>query len=281
MLDADIPIEREHVTNAFKSTRVIMSHSIEHVGAGALDFRILHRFGMFSMGLPGAFGFDKASMRIGLDYGISKRLMIGIGRSTFKEEADAFAKYRLFWQTKGKYRMPFTIELVSGITVYGTPWEFPDRKNYFSSRIAYYHQLIVGRKFSDRLSIQGGPVVVHRNFVEHADEPNDIYSCEIGGRIKLTKRFSVNADYFYIFPNQLPETATMPLSLGVDIETGGHVFQLHITNASAMSERALITETTGKWSKGNLCFGFNLSRVFTIYDKQNHQKPKLTNPQNF
>ncbi len=273
MLDADTKPEVERITNAFKSTRVIMSQSLEHVGGGVLDFRIMHRFGMFSDGRSEAWGFDKASMRIGLDYGITNRLMVGIGRSTYKKEADAFLKYRLLWQTKGMKRMPVTVEYIAGMSVVGNKWAYPDRVNYFTSRIGYYHQLIIGRKFSERFSFQTGPIVIHQNMIDSSNYKNDLLAVEVGGRIKLTKRMAINADYFYFMNGDQNPTATRPLSIGFDIETGGHVFQLHFTNTSGMTERSIVTETTGEWIKGNIEFGFNLSRVFTLDSKIKRSNP--------
>jgi hypothetical protein len=259
---------KEYVKNAFKSSRVISSHSIEFIGAGVLDFRILHRFGKVNSGSYQAFGLDEARIRLGLDYGITKRLMVGIGRSSYKKEVDAFAKYRLIWQAKGKGASPVSVVLVSGITQVGLKPDDPDRKNYYTSKLAYYYQIIIGRKFSDRFTFQVSPTMVHNNLVQTVSDNHDIYSVGLGTRIKLTKRLAFTADYYYQLPDQLPDNIQMPLSLGVDIETGGHVFQLHFTNALGMNERVLTEETDGKWNKGDIHFGFNISRVFTIVRKK-------------
>lgn len=275
MLDSlgmeDAP-QKEYVKNAFKSTRVISSQSLEFLGAGVLDFRILHRFGRVNSGSYQAFGLDEARIRIGLDYGITKRLMVGIGRSSYKKELDAFAKYRLVWQSTGEKSIPFSVILVTGITDNMMKFDDPDRKNYYSSRLAFFHQVIIGRKFSDAFSLQIAPTMVHTNLVQTADDNHDIYSVGVGARLKLTKRLALTADYFYQLPDQLPDNIQMPLSLGFDIETGGHVFQLHFTNALGMNERVLNTETDGKWDKGDIHFGFNISRVFTIVKKNKPPK---------
>ena len=267
---------KEFVKNAFKSTRIINAHSLEFVGAGVLDFRILHRFGLVNSGAYDAFGFDVARMRLGLDYGITKRLMVGIGRSSYKKESDAFVKYRLIWQSNGKGEIPFSVVLVSGITANGLKFENPDQTNYFSSRLAYYHQVIIGRKFSESFSFQIAPTLVHNNLVDKTSDKNDIYNIGAGVRIKLTRRLAFTADYIYQLPNQLPDEITQPLSIGFDIETGGHVFQLHFTNAVGMNERVLAMETNGNWDKGDIHFGFNISRVFTIvkHNKASTEKAK-------
>ncbi len=262
--DEDESTEREYVTNAFKSTRVIGSHSLEHVAGGVLDFRIMHRFGNINGGGYELFGLDQATIRLGLDYGVTDRITVGFGRSSLYKELDGFVKYRLLWQSKGKKAIPLSIILVSGTTANMLKWSDPDRKNYFSSRMGFYHQIIIGRKFSDAFSLQIAPMMVHRNLVKTNDDKHDIYAAEIGARVKLTRRLALTADYFYILPDQLPDENTHPLSIGFDIETGGHVFQLHFTNAPAMNEKTFITENKGDWSKGDIHFGFNISRVFTL-----------------
>ncbi len=256
----------ELVTAAFKSTRVINSHSIEQVGGGVLDFRINHRFGMLNTGSYELFGLDQASIRLSLDYGVTKDLAVGMGRSTYEKEIDGFLKYKLLWQSTGAKVMPVSVVLVTGMTVNGLKWEDPDRENYFSSRLAYYYQAIIGRKFSEKFSLQVAPIMVHRNLVETADDNHDIFAIEMGSRIKITNRIALTLDYFYTFPDQLPDNIENALAIGFDIETGGHVFQLHFTNATPMNERAIITETTGKWGDGDIHFGFNISRVFTLSD---------------
>jgi len=260
----DEPQKKEFVKNAFKATRVISAQSMEQVAAGVLDFRILHRFGRVNGGSREAYGLDQATIRLGLDYGISNRVMVGIGRSSNKKEIDVYAKYRMIWQGKGKGSIPFSLIFISGVVKDGLEWSNPERNNYYTSRLAFYQQAILGRKFSDVFSLQLMPTLVHRNIVKTTDDLHDIYSLGVGGRIKLTRRLALTAEYFYNLPDQLSATNTNPLSIGIDIETGGHVFQLHFTNALGMNERSLITDTNGSWEKGDIHFGFNISRVFTL-----------------
>ena len=252
-----------YAKNAFKSSRVINGQSMEMIAKGTLDFRILHRFGELSGGAYEFFGLDAASMRLGFDYGITKNWTVGVGRSTSRKELDGFVKYRIMHQSTGEKNHPFSLLYVGGITGDGMKWENPDIKNYFSSRLAFYNQLIIGRKFNDRLTLQLSPTYLHRNLVDLASEPNDLYSLGVGGRIKITQRLALTGDYFYVF-NSTDSTAVNPLSIGVDIETGGHVFQLHFSNAVGMNERAFLADTKGDWLKGEIRFGFNLSRIFQI-----------------
>lgn len=253
-----------YTTATFKTTRLVNGHTVENVGKGVLDVKISHRFGTLNKGAYELFGLDNATMRMGLDYGISKRLMVGFGRSTFQKTYDGFIKYKLLRQSTGKRKMPVTVSYVGTMAVMGMRWADTSRKNYFSSRLSYTHQLIIGRKFSDGISLQVMPTYIHRNLATLASEPNDLYAVGVGGRFKLTRRLSFNAEYYYQVPDYKVEGTTNPLSVGFDIETGGHVFQLHFTNSTGMTERNFISGTTGKWEKGDVLFGFNISRVFTI-----------------
>ena len=167
--------------------------------------------------------------------------------------------------------MPITLAVVASSSMTtlrrtDLPWYDPARTDYFSHRMGYSFQLIVGRKFSESFTLQLNPGIVHRNLVPTLDDPNDVYHFSGAARMKLTRRVAINAEYFYVLPQQLPQIYRNSFSLGFDIETGGHVFQLHFTNSTAMFERGFITETTGNWLDGDIHFGFNISRVFTLYD---------------
>lgn len=251
-------------TASFKSTRIINSQSIENTAKGVLDIKIQHRFASIENGVSDFFGLDGASIRLGLEYGLSNRLMLGFGRSSLDKAIDGYFKYRILRQSFGKKQMPLSISIVSAIEIKTTPFSDTKRRNYFSSRMYYSYQLLVARKFSDGFSLQLMPTWVHRNLVKLESDHNDIVSLGVGFRQKLSKRSSLNLEYFYNLPNQLEANLYSPLSIGFDIETGGHVFQLHFSNASAMIYKGFITETPDRWSKGQIHFGFNISRVFTL-----------------
>lgn len=265
--------KKVRIKYAFKSPRVINSHSMEFLNPGTMDFRILHRFGQLDKGYQNFFGLDQASMRMGFDFGILQNLMFGFGRSTYKKELDAYIKYAPIRQSTGPWSSPVTLALVSGMTMDGTPWADPNRKNFFTSRLAYYFQAIIGRKFSEGFTLQLTPTMVHRNIVALETDPNNIYALGVGGRLKLSKRIAFTWDYTHVLIGMPDSGYYHPLSVGFDIETGGHVFQLHFSNATGMNERAFITETMGQWGKGEIRFGFNLSRVFQI-KKQKHASSK-------
>jgi len=268
--------KNDYATATFKTTRLMNGHSIENVAAGVLDFKVSHRFGMLNSGGYQLFGLDQATMRMGLDYGISNRLMIGVGRSTFQKQYDAFGKFKILRQaTGGKWSSPVSVSAVSTVMLKTLKWEDPKLQNYYTSRLSFAHQLIIARKFSEGLSLQLMPSFVHYNLAKSVNDPNDIFALGAGGRIKLTKRLSFNVEYYHILPISLVagENYRLPgtknsLAIGFDIETGGHIFQLHFTNSTGMTEKTFITETTGDFFKGDIHFGFNISRVFTIKKKR-------------
>lgn len=268
MLEKEVAGDEKSQTNyttaTFKTTRLINGHTVENVAAGVLDVKISHRFGRLNTGSYELFGLDNASMRMGLDYGITRYLMVGIGRSTFEKTYDAYFKLKIFRQSTGKRKMPVTLSYIPTVALKTLKWEDPNRKNYYTSRLYFTHQLIIGRKFSEGTSIQLMPTYVHRNLVKYASESNELFAAGIGGRQKITKRVSINAEYYYQIPGYRLTGTTNSLSLGFDIETGGHVFQLHFTNSRGMNERTFVSETTGLWEKGDIYFGFNISRVFTV-----------------
>ncbi|MEO6536972.1 MAG: DUF5777 family beta-barrel protein [Ferruginibacter sp.] len=260
-LDDSIP-ETVKITGAFKSTRVINAHSVEMLAKHNLDFRIMHRFGFISDGIKQLYGLDAASFRMSFDYGITDNFTLGIGRSTFRKELDLFVKGRVLQQSTGQKNIPVSIVAAAGTMVW-TEQSFAAIKPDFSDRSAYYFQLLLGRKFSNRFSFQLSPIVVHSNMPVNVTEDKTIFALGGGGRFKISKRTAITFDYHHPF-GKLDSIYTSPLSIGFDIETGGHVFQLQFSNATGMNERAYITQTTGKFFNGDIRFGFNLSRIFKV-----------------
>jgi hypothetical protein len=249
------------VTRAFKSTRVINSHSTEMLPKGTLDFRILHRFGPVKNGMKDFFGLDDAYMRMSFDYGITDNFMIGAGRSSFRKEYDLFGKVRMLQQSTGAKAIPLSLIIAAGGMIYTETFVTP--KPDVSDRSAYYLQVIAGRKFSECFSLQLSPIFIHRNQLLLTNDEKNIIAVGGGGRFKISKRFALTFDYYHTVSG-VDEIFTDPLSVGVDIETGGHVFQLHFSNAIGMNERAFISQNTDKFFDGGIRFGFNLSRVFKL-----------------
>ena len=266
IINQDSTREINYTTATFKSTRVMNGHSIERMVPGQLDVRISHRFGTLNSGGYNFFGLDQSNIHLGLEYGIFKWLMIGVGRSEFEKTYDGFAKFSILRQSSGAKVMPVSVSVVTAIALKTLKFTDQTRTNYFTSRLAYVTQILVARKINEALSVQLTPSYLHRNLVATELDPNDIYALGAGARLKLSKRISLNGEYYY-FANPktyMSQQIYNPLSLGFDIETGGHVFQLFFTNSLGMTEKQFIGATTGQWKKGDIHFGFNISRVFTL-----------------
>ncbi len=252
---------------SFKTHRVINLHSLENTAAGVLDFKISHRFGTIDGGVGELFGLDYSTMHLGFDYGISDLLSVGIGRGSYQKTYDSFLKYKFLRQSTGAKNMPITAALLLTAAVQTQTWPISTVSHPFSDRMYYTGQLILGRKFSERLSLQLSPTVVQRNYVTTEGEKNIVFALGTAGRFKLSNRVAINAEYIYLLPNQVSSDIKNSLSIGFDIETGGHVFQLHFTNSTSMIEKGFVAETTNSWADGGIHFGFNISRVFTVVNK--------------
>ena len=228
LLNEETQPEIEFANATFKSTRIMNGHSIERMPSGQLDFRISHRFGRINSGAYEFFGLDQANIRLGLEYGILDWLMAGIGRGTYEKTFDGFLKFTVLRQSSGARSMPVSVSVLSSAAINSLKWADPDRTNYFSSRLSYVHQVLIARKINSSISLQLSPSFVHRNLVATELDPNDLWSLGAGGRVKITKRISFNAEYYYLFnpKTYMGRQVLNPLSVGFDIETGGHVFQL-------------------------------------------------------
>lgn len=285
-LETNEPKKTVYTYATFKSTRVITGHSVENIGKGVLDVRILHRFGPLNMGISNFFGLDYASMRMGFDYGITNNIMVGIGHSTWQKTYDALIKIKLLRQSSGAVNMPFTLSFLSTIAIrtelakqdHIIP-DIPRRVHTtFGDKTSYVEQILIGRKFSKNFSMQLMPTYIfHHNKIDsvnkytfnrdslvYGPKRKNTLALGIAGRLKITKRLSLTAEYYYQFPDGKPDNVFNSVSVGIDIETGGHVFQLHFTNSNGMTEKSFITDTDDKWKKGYVRFGFNISRVFTL-----------------
>ena len=269
MLNSDTKSQKKDAVSAtFKATRIIDGSSVENLGAGVLDFRISHRFGQLNQGSQNFFGLDNATTRIGLDYGITRWLMIGIGHSTYNKEDDGFAKIKLLRQKTGG--TPISVSYAGSISIQTTPAPtLPSGESWlFTNKLYYTNQLLIARKITNSISLQIMPTIVHYNLVDSTKFSNNTIAIGVGGRIKVSNRIAITGEYYYritnadLLYNGLPTYNA--LSIGIDIETGGHVFQLMITNSQGLTDRSFIGQTTDSWSKGALHFGFNISRVFTI-----------------
>lgn len=242
---------------AFKALQIVTGQSTKLAAKKEWYMIVAHRFGDVSAGFKDFFGLDNASTKLGVIYGISDGLSVSLSRETNMKTFEGAAKYRLIRQDEN-----FPVDIV-GYNVMGVNTEI-DKDTYphlrFSDRLSYLTQALISRRFSDKFSLQLTPSYVHKNLYEPTIEDKNQFLAGVGGRYKISKRVSVNAEYFVNFDNH--SFYKNPLSLGVDIETGGHVFQLLFTNSQINSDIGYLTNASGNWGKGHIFFGFNLYRVF-------------------
>lgn len=245
---------------AFKGLKIVNFESTKMISKGELYFVVSHRFGSVETGFEDFFGLDQAVTRLNLLYGISDGINFGFSRSSFQKIYESSLKLRLIREKKGGF--PFTVVSSNNILI-NTALDdqiLPGLK--FENRLGYTAQLLISKKFNKNFSLQLMPTFFHDNYVAIDEQNNSQYVLGFGGRHKLTKRFSFNFDYGYHMNRASNSPFKNPLSIGIDIETGGHVFQLHFTNAQPMNTNGFLGQGTGDWTSGDFFFGFNLSRVF-------------------
>lgn len=268
-LEANQPVESQFVIQTFKGTRLLNGHSIETKARGDLEFIFAHRFGTLNSGIYNFFGLDDAYVRVGLDYGFTDRLSASIGRNSVDKTLDGYVKYKLLRQRTGLSPVPVTITALVGTAYRASPRKEDVPEGFTNvDRLSYVGQLLIARKFSSKFSFQLVPTIIHKNAVDRRLEDNDQFALGAGGRFKITKSVALTGEYYHRlnFPDDNPYFNT--LGFGIDIETGGHVFQLVFTNTRGLTERAFITETEGDFADGDIHFGFNVTRTFQLARKK-------------
>lgn len=263
--------EPEVVAASFKSSRLILSQTTTMVKKYDLDFKVIHRFGDIG-GTDGGsktlYGFDNSSdIYIGFEYGISDRFNISFGRSKYEQLLDLQLKYALLQQkVKGGSPLSVSALIKTGFTPYKVNTTVFDS---YGNRFSHFVQAIISRKFSPDLSLQVTPGFLFRNVVLGVGDEKTMFSTGIAGRYKFTKRFGVVADYYLINSDYRKNNTNTnfynPLGLGIEIETGGHVFTMNFANSKAIVENNFLPGSTSSWTKGQYRFGFTISRMFTLY----------------
>ncbi len=271
-------LEQEALTNStvvsgtFNGTRIMNGQSIETRQKGVLEFLIQHRFGMLNSGAYELFGLDESNIRFGLEYAITDDFATALGRSSFEKVFDGYLKYRLLKQKTGNESVPLSITLFASGAEKTLKDYLPAEKPSFSDRLAYTSQVLIARKFNPHFSLQITPTFIHYNTVPSSIDPKDIFALGIGTKIKISKHISINGEYYYSINSFESINTKNSIAFGLDIETGGHVFQLIFTNSRAMIEKSFIAETTGDFFNGDIHFGFNISRDFYLNKAKDEEK---------
>lgn len=250
-------VQDTYATAAFKGLQVITLQSTKMPAKKEFYFVVSHRFGTVKGGISEFFGFDDATTKIGGIYGLTDWLAVSGSRHTLSKVYETSVKYRLARQSD---LFPFEIVGYNTLDINSLLKKDDYPKIEFSDRLTYITQLIVSRKISERLSLELVPSYIHKNLYNPEIENDNQFALGYGGRMKISKRLSVNLEYAYNFNK--PDFYKNPLSVGLDVETGGHIFQLLFTNSQSMTESGYLTSATGDWGKGDFFFGFNLYRVF-------------------
>lgn len=270
MLKDDTQQVTNYANGTFKGARIISGQTVEMVGKDNLNYWINHRFGRLNEGAYNAFGLDAAYVHMGLEYGLTNNLNVGIGRTGIEKAFDMYLKYRVLRQSAGKKNMPFTVTLFLNNDLVSEKSKENAKGTIYNSnkeRQNVSFQALIARKFSESFSLQLMPTVLHLGQAT-ASGKQIVPSMGVGGRLKISKRTSINGEYYWINEQVRKDLGTYnSLSLGFDIETGGHVFQLHFTNTTGMIPKQFLTGTLGSWSKGDVHYGFNISRTFSFGKK--------------
>ncbi|KGL64147.1 DUF5777 family beta-barrel protein [Polaribacter sp. Hel1_85] len=261
VLNNETPETENIVTATFKGTRIVNGHSIENRKKKELEFIISHRFGRVNTGFEEFFGLDQSNIRFSFEYGLTDNLTAGLGRSSFEKTYDGYLKYSLLKQKKGTNSFPFAVSLFGSIAAKSQKAVAGNERS-FAESLFYVGQVLIAKKVNSSLSFQITPTYVHRNLTAINADPHDIFALGFGTRVKLNKRVSLNAEFYPQFNKLESIDAKNSLAFGVDIETGGHVFQIILSNAITMIEKGFITESTGNFFGGDIHLGFNLSRTF-------------------
>ncbi len=262
------------VFETFKDTRVINTHSVETLKKRKMDIRIGHRFGDIVDGWETLYGLENSTdVLIGADYGFTDKLTVGIGRTKgsgpLKALISGTVKYKLFEQKKSG-GSPFTITAL-GVATASTmkKSDNPALLNYFDKsahRWSFAFQVMIAKKFGERFSLQFIPGYVHRNLVVFEDE-NDIMTAGFAARVQLTKVMGLIVDYTFPLSAYRSDSENgyhNPLGIGLEFDTGGHVFQLNFTNATGIMETDYIPNTQSSWAEGQFRMGFTISRLFNL-----------------
>ena len=268
----DEKIKTEYVEASFKGTRVVNAQSLEIPKSKILQFMIQHRFGSIENGFYDLFGTDYASIRYDFHYGYSDKISFGLGRSSLNKIYDIFFKTKLLRQSYGKRKFPLTVVLYNSIGINSQKKSKNDIavKNNFANRLLFVNQIIIGRKFNRKLSFEVLPTYIHRNLIENEQESHDLFSLGFAGRYKLSNRISLNLDYFLPLGERI-KPFNHGAGIGIDYETGGHVFQIMISNSQGPYEYTFIENANGSFNSSTLFLGFNLSRAFTLASDEKDQ----------
>ena len=252
--------EPTYASAVFKGLKVINFESTKLVAKKGFNFIVSHRFGTVKKGFQNLFGLDEAVTHLNFVYGLSDNINISASRSSNQKIYEVATKFRLVNQQAGK--IPFTVVGYTSVLANTSLDTDNLPKLEFKHRLSYVAQLLVSRKMNNNLSLILSPTFFHDNYLTDDFQENSQYGIGFGGRYKLGKRWSLNTEYGMHLNRSENSLYKNPFSIGVDLETGGHVFQLLFTNSQSMNTNGVFGTSTGEWGESDVYFGFNLARSF-------------------
>ena len=259
-LDTDSIAKKEIATAGFKGLQVCTMQSTKLASKGEWYFLVAHRFGDLTEGFDNFFGLDNALTKIGGLYGATDWLTLGLSRQTYNRIYELTIKYKFANQEVNGFPVSIVGYNTMDINSNLSEDEFPYLKT--SNRFAFSSQLLISRKFSNAFSLELNPIFIRKNLYETLFEKADNFLLAIGGRHKVSKRISLNAEYAFRLNAKETSFYHNPVTVGMDVETGGHLFQLVFSNSQPMNDVSYFTNATGITDGKGIYFGFNLYRVF-------------------
>ncbi len=229
---------------------------------GGLELIIHHRFGTMENGLQNLAGiYAPSNIRLGLHYGITDKLMIGWGTEKNNKLQELEVKYNIFNQTRSGSKPVALAYYFNAALDSRDAVQFGE--NYaFTNRFSYFHQIIVARKFNDRLSVQFAPSFSHFNAVDQEVWHNDYLGISAGARFKAFGEFSIIAEYDQAFSyKETTETMKTPkpnFLLGFEIGTPTHSFQLFAANYDKITPQKNLAFNMNDMMEGEILIGMNV-----------------------
>ena len=259
----------DYAMGTFISNNILNSQSTEMLNISGLGFRISHKFGKLNTGSNNFNGFDDATTFMEVNYGVTDWMNIGVGRATFDELVNGYAKFRVLRQSTGARVMPVSAVILLIANYKTCKYDNEERNKNIIDRFDYTSQLLLSRKFSNKFSAQLMPAFIHRNLVETTNDKNDIIAVGMGASYKILPQFSVKAEYFWVQNHDTPNLKFYdPVSMGLCYQSSRHAFELFVTNSQSITDNNFIANTTCNFWEGDIRVGFNILTVFSLNRKK-------------
>lgn len=260
---------KELVKHTFENQIALNNQTVENVSHKSLDFMIQHRFALIE-NADDLFGFyGPSNIRLGLTYGITKRISLGVGVTKNKMIYDFNAKVNLLQQSKGK-GMPVTVTYFGNIgrsALDEDNFKGPDGNYKAADRLTYFNEIIIGRKFNSKISLQLAGTYSHMNLIDSIYQQHDFISLSFLGRYKFSPQSSVMVDFDYVLNASGIDESVRPqynATVGYEVSTGSHQFQVFVGTAQNIVDQEYRVYNQNDFGKLEVVFGFNITRDWSF-----------------